>query len=387
LAKNDFNPRTDIVFYLGDPALKLAIPQPQINLTKVNDSPITGPIDDFKSLAYVKLAGEVTDENNNPLTAYNGELSVQIFDKKITRTTLNNDGNSLPINFNVLGETIFRGNATVTNGQFEFGFVVPRDIAIPVNNGRISFYAKRAQTLFDKTGVNTSIKIGGINPNAVADNIPPKVKLYMNDQAFISGGITNESPLFLAFLEDENGINTASGIGHDIIAILDGDESNPYKLNDYYETELDNYKSGKVKFPFRNLAKGLHTITFKAWDVYNNLVTSEIQFVVVGDESITITNVLNYPNPFVNYTQFWFTHNKPFEPLEVQVQVLTITGKIVWTKNQSVTSAETTCREITWDGKDDFGDRIGKGVYIYKLTVKSVLTNTKTEKFEKLVIL
>ncbi len=387
LAKNDYNPRTDIVFYLGDPALKLAIPKPQINLTKVNDSPITGPIDDFKSLAYVKLAGEVTDENNNPLTAYNGELSVQIFDKKITRTTLNNDGNSLPINFNVLGETIFRGNATVTNGQFEFGFVVPRDITIPVNNGRISFYAKRAQTLFDKTGINTTIKIGGINPNAVADNIPPKVKLYMNDQAFISGGITNESPLFLAFLEDENGINTASGIGHDIIAILDGDESKPYKLNDYYETELDNYKSGKVKFPFRNLAKGLHTITFKAWDVYNNLVTSEIQFVVVGDESITITNVLNYPNPFVNYTQFWFTHNKPFEPLEVQVQVLTITGKIVWTKNQSVTSAETTCREITWDGKDDFGDRIGKGVYIYKLTVKSVLTNTKTEKFEKLVIL
>jgi len=387
LAKNEYNPRTDVVFYLGDPALKLAIPQPRINLTKVNDNPITGPIDDFKSLAYVKLSGDVTDENNNPLPAYNGELSVQIFDKKITRTTLNNDGNSTPINFNVLGETIFRGNATVTNGQFEFGFVVPRDIAIPLDNGRISLYAKRGQTLFDKTGVNTNIKIGGVNLNAAADNIPPKVKLYMNDQTFINGGITNQSPLFLAFLEDENGINTASGIGHDIVAILDGDESNPYKLNDYYETALDNYKSGKVKFPFRNLAKGLHTITFKAWDVYNNLVTSEIQFVVVGDESITITNVLNYPNPFVNYTQFWFTHNKPFEPLEVQVQVLTITGKIVWTKNQTVTTAESTCREITWDGKDDFGDRIGKGVYIYKLTVKSVLTNSKTEKYEKLVIL
>lgn len=387
LAKNDYNPRTDVVFYLGDPALKLAIPQPRINLTKVNDAPITGPIDDLKSLAYVKLSGDVTDENNNPLPSYNGELSVQIFDKKITRTTLNNDGNSPAINFNVLGETIFRGNATVTNGQFEFGFVVPRDIAIPINNGRISFYAKRPQIFLDKTGVNTDIKIGGVNLNAAADNIPPKVKLYMNDQAFISGGITNQSPLFLAFLEDENGINTASGIGHDIVAILDGDESNPIKLNDYYETALDNYKSGKVKFPFRNLATGLHTILFKAWDVYNNLVTSEIQFVVVGDESITITNVLNYPNPFVNYTQFWFTHNKPLEPLEVQVQVLTITGKIVWTKNQTVTSADSTCREITWDGKDDFGDRIGKGVYIYKLTVKSILSNSKTEKYEKLVIL
>ncbi len=387
VSKNQFSPRTDVVFYLGDPALKLAIAQPKVNLTKVNDVPISSTIDNFKSLSYIKLTGDVTDENNNPLNSYNGELSVQIFDKKITRTTLNNDNNSPAISFNTLGETIFRGNATITDGKFEFGFVVPRDIAIPLGNGKISFYAKRGQTLFDKTGVNTTIKIGGINENAVADNLPPKVKLYMNDQNFISGGITNESPLFLAYLEDENGINTASGIGHDIVAILDGDESNPYKLNDYYETELDNYQLGKLKFPFRNLSKGLHTIVFKAWDVYNNLVTAEIQFLVVSDESVTISNVLNYPNPFVNYTQFWFTHNKPFETLEVQVQVMTITGKLVWTKNQTIANAQTICREITWDGKDDFGDKIGKGVYIYKLTVKSLLSNSKTEKYEKLVIL
>lgn len=86
------------------------------------------------------------------------------------------------------------------------------------------FYAKRNQGLEDQTGYNTDIKIGGINPNATADNIGPRVRLYMNDETFISGGITNESPIFLAFLEDENGINTASGIGHDIVAILDGDE-------------------------------------------------------------------------------------------------------------------------------------------------------------------
>lgn len=387
LAKNDFAPRTDVVFYLGDPALKLDIPQPMINLTKINDKPITGPVDNLKALSYVKIAGEITDEDNNLMPDYKGELSVQIFDKNISRRTLNNDGNSASINFNTLGETIFRGNATITNGQFEFGFVVPRDISIPLGNGKISFYAKRGEILLDKTGSNSTVKVGGTNENATVDNIAPRVKLYMNDQTFISGGITNESPLFLAFLEDENGINTASGIGHDIIAILDGDENNPYKLNDYYETELDDYTKGKLKFPFRNLAVGLHTITFKAWDVYNNPITSEIQFIVVGDESIQITNVLNYPNPFVNYTQFWFTHNKPFEPLEVQVQVMTVSGKIVWSKNQTVTTEGFLSREITWDGKDDFGDRIGKGTYIYKLTVKSVLTNTRTEKYEKLVIL
>jgi hypothetical protein len=209
----------------------------------------------------------------------------------------------------------------------------------------------------------------------------------MNDETFVSGGTTNESPFLLAFLEDENGINTASGIGHDIVAILDGDVNNPYILNDYYQTKLDDYTSGTLRFPLHNLSIGLHTITFKAWDVYNNPIIVEIQFIVVGDETITLTHVLNYPNPFVNYTEFWFTHNRPYEALEVQVQVMTITGKVVWTKNQIITTEGFLSKDITWDGKDDFGSKIGKGVYVYKLTVKSSLTNKKTEKYEKLVIL
>jgi hypothetical protein len=397
LAKNTSpNTATNVVFYLGDPAVMLAIPRPKIVLTKVNEMPVTGPIDDFKSLAYVKLSGEVLDENNNLSTLYNGDLTVNIFDKKITLTTLRNDGadaineagqTATNMSFNILGETIFRGNASVTNGKFEFGFVVPRDIRIPVEKGRISFYSKKNQMLLDKTGYNTDIKIGGINTNAVADNIGPKLKLYMNDETFVNGGITNAAPFLLAQLEDEHGINTASGIGHDIIGILDGDETKPYIMNDYYQTELNDYTKGRVYFPLRNLAVGLHTLTFIAWDVYNNKVTADIQFVVVGDENIALDHVLNYPNPFVSYTEFWFSHNRPFEPLEVQVQVMTITGKIVWTKNQIVTTDGFLSRDITWDGKDDFGDRIGKGVYVYKLTVKSTLTNKKAEKIEKLVIL
>ena len=366
----------------------LAIPKPKITLTKVNDVPVSGTIDTFKSLAKMKVTGEVTDENNNVLTSYNGELSTTIFDKNISRTTLNNDGySSLSMPFITLGETIFRGNASVTNGKFEFSFVVPRDIRIPIDNGKISFYAKKTDSFENQTGVDLSIKIGGINENAVADNIPPIVKLYMNDETFVSGGITNESPFLQANLEDENGINTASGIGHDIIAVLDGDVSNPYILNDYYQTKLNDFTKGTLRFPFRNLAVGLHTISFKAWDVYNNPVTAEIQFIVVGNETLTLTHVLNYPNPFVNYTEFWFTHNRPYEPLEVQVQVYTVTGKVVWSHNQIINTDGFLSKEITWDGKDDFGNKIGKGVYIYKLTVKSSMTNTKTVKFEKLVIL
>ncbi|WP_245924697.1 type IX secretion system sortase PorU [Mesonia algae] len=382
-----------VIFYFGDPAMKLQLPDPQINLTAINDVPISQSIDTLKALDYVKVAGEVVNTGGGLLTNYNGELSTIIFDKRIDRQTLGNDGTSdsdnnlLIMDFTTLGEIIFRGRASVTNGKFEFDFVVPKDIAIPVGNGRISFYAEKENELEDNKGYNNDILVGGINEDAPEDNIGPQIKLYMNDESFVSGGVTNSSPFLLAKLEDENGINTASGIGHDLVAILDGDETNPFVVNDYYETELDDYMRGNVNYKLRDLEEGLHTLTFKAWDVYNNSSTAEIQFVVAGDEDLKITNVLNYPNPFHNYTEFWFNHNRPFEPLDVQVQVFTVTGKVVWTRNQQINTKGFLSREITWNGKDDFGDAIGKGVYIYKLTVKSMLTNKKVEKFEKLVIL
>ena len=395
-AKNDYSSTiegTRMVACIGDPALQLAIPKPKAVLTHINDIPFAEFTGSLEALSYVKLKGTIQTETGQLLSNYNGELAVQIFDKKISRTTLGNDGYTqsgelLTMDFDVLGETIFRGNASVSNGRFEFGFVVPRDIRIPIDYGRISFYAKRlSPALEDQTGYSDEIKVGGLNENAPVDNTPPTVKLYMNDTNFISGGITNDSPIFLAFLEDENGLNTAGGIGHDMIAILDGDETNPFVLNDYYQTELDDYKNGKISYPFRDLEPGLHTITFKAWDVYNNMVTAEIQFVVVGEDKIKLENVLNYPNPFVSYTEFWFSHNRPFEPLEVQVQVMTVTGKVVRSINRTILTEGFLSREITWDGKDDFGDKIGKGVYIYKLTVKSTFSGKKSEKFEKLVIL
>ena len=384
-----------VVFYIGDPALKLAIPKPKVILTKVNGEDINSTTLSLQALSLATLTGEVLDENGVLISNYNGDLAVQVYDKNLNRKTLDNDNVEVALgpaysklDFVTLGEVIYRGNASVVNGKFEFSFIVPQDIQIPVGDARVSFYAKsNSPFLQDQTGYNSQIKVGGVNIAAPTDTTPPKLKLYMNDTNFVSGGITNESPIFLAFLEDENGINTASGIGHDIVAILDGDENNPYILNDYYETETDNYKKGKVTYPFRDLAPGLHTILFKAWDVYNNLITAEIQFIVIGDGDLELAHVLNYPNPFVSYTEFWFNHNRPFEPLEVQVQILTITGKLVKTINQTVVSEGFNSRDVKWDGKDDFGDKIGKGVYVYKLTVKSSVTGKKTEKIEKLVIL
>ncbi|WP_369441195.1 type IX secretion system sortase PorU [Algibacter lectus] len=377
--------------------MKLAFAEPNINLTKINDVPLAQVTDTLKALSYVKMAGEVTDLSGNLLSNYNGTVSTTIYDKNIERQTLANDGTRLngelvKLDFSTLGEIIFRGQASVKNGEFEFDFIVPKDVGIPVGVGKVSFYSKDEALESNQAGASIgTVKIGGLNEDAPVDNTGPVISLYMNDENFVSGGITNESPTLLAIMEDENGINTASGVGHDIVAILDGDETNPVVLNDYYQTGVDDYKTGILSYPFRDLEPGLHTLTLKAWDVYNNSAVSEIQFIVYDkDEALVINNVLNYPNPFVNYTEFWFNHNSS-DPLDVSIQIFTVSGKLVRTLNgQTATGFNVTSslsRDIVWDGRDDFGDKIGKGVYIYKLKVHSNLLNKTVEKIEKLVIL
>ncbi len=399
LAKNDeANNLKKVVFYVGDPALKLAIPEPNVKLTKINGVAISDPsVPALEALGRVTLTGEVVDASDQVITNYNGKLSTTIYDKKQNRTTLGNDGVAdssglLLLDYETLGEIIFRGQATVVNGVFEFEFVVPRDISIPLGEGRVSFYAKRENALENQNGVNSSIMIGGINTSAPADDLPPQIEAFMNDESFVSGGTTNDSPFLLLKLSDDNGINTSSGIGHDITAVLDGDESNPQVLNDYYETEPDDFTRGKVKYQYNDLESGLHTLTIKAWDVYNNSISTEIQFVVVNEnDELVIERVLNYPNPFIDYTEFWFNHNSSSD-LDIMVQIYTVTGKLVKTLQGNSSTGNkggnaSLFRGLPWNGRDDFGDKIGKGVYVYKLTVKSTGTNKKVVKFEKLVIL
>ena len=390
-------PQRRLVFYIGDPAIKLPIAKPDIRVTKINNEDISSTTQVLKALDNAKIEGTVTDTQGTVLNNYNGVLTATIYDKNIQRSTLGNDGtrdadeNLILMDFETLGEVIFRGQASVTNGQFTFEFIVPRDITVTEGNGKISLYSKSDAPLSDNQGYNYDIKIGGVNLNAPEDNTGPNISLYMNDENFVSGGITNENPTLLANLFDENGINTASGIGHDITAILDGDETNVYKLNPYYVAAIDDYQRGSLSYPLRDLSPGLHTLTLKAWDVYNNASTQDIQFVVFDEDvSLKLTNVLNYPNPFVNYTEFWFNHNSS-DVLDVSIQIFTVSGKLIKTINgQTNTSSNTTTslsRDLSWDGTDDFGSKIGKGVYVYKLKVSSSSTGMQAEKIEKLVIL
>jgi len=383
-----------LVFFIGDPAMKLAIPKPNIQITEINDIPINEFSDALQGLSSVKIKGQIEDEFGNKIDEYSGELVTTVFDKNIERSTLGNDGTSqndspIILDFTTLGEVLFRGKSSIENGDFTVNFIVPRDVVMDVDYGKISFYSKSISNLMDQNGYNLDVLIGGINENAAEDNIGPEIELFMNDEAFISGGITNENPNLLVKLFDQNGINTSSGIGHDIVAVLDGDVANSFRLNDYYQANIDDYQNGTITYPLRDISPGLHTLSLKAWDVYNNSSISEIQFVVHDqDQELVISNVLNYPNPFVNYTEFWFNHNSSYD-LNVSIQIFTISGKLVKTINGYIntSSSSSLSRDLSWDGRDDFGDKVAKGVYMYRLTVRSDQIDKQVSKIEKLVIL
>ena len=374
------------IYSFGDPAMKLAVPEPSVRVTKMNDKDITQPVDTLKALSRVRFEGVVVDASNVILNDFNGTLSTTVFDKSLIRSTLGNNNFGKKMVFDTQDSKLFTGKSTVENGRFKFDFVVPKDIKVAYGKGKLSFYAENGK--IEKAGFNFDVVVGGIDENAPEDTVGPELKLFMNDESFIDGANTNTSPNLIAVLSDSSGINTSiTAIDHDIIGILDGDASNPIVLNDFYQTELNDFTRGKVTYRFRDLAVGAHTLKIKAWDTYNNSSETTLNFVVVSAAILNLENVLNYPNPFVNYTEFWFNHNKPNEPLEVQVQIFTVAGKLVKTINQNVQTTGTLSRNITWNGLDDFGHKIGKGVYVYKLRVLATSSNLVSEKYEKLVIL
>ena len=384
-----------LVFFIGDPAMKLAIPEKEIRISKINGVDINNFQQPIKGLDLVNVEGQVYDKNGLFLENYSGILTSTVYDKNISRTTLANDnttdgnGNLILLDFEILGEVLFRGKSSVENGEFQFSFVVPKDVRMEIDSGKFSFYAKDTSSNLDKSGYNTSIQIGGVNEDAEEDSIGPEIQIFLNDESFVSGGITNESPNLIVKLSDNNGINTSSGVGHDILATVDSDDINAIILNNYYVADIDDYKNGTVNYQLDNLQPGQHTLKIKAWDVYNNSSISEVDFMVFNEnEKLVLDNVLNYPNPFIDFTEFWFNHNSS-SLLDVKIEIFTISGRLVKTiiGNTNFSGDSNFSRDFIWDGRDDFGDKVAKGVYVYKLSVRSELTNKQTSKIEKLVIL
>jgi hypothetical protein len=370
---------------LGDPALLLGKPRPNIKTDDINGNLITTAIDTMKALSKITITGHIEDYLGNELSNYNGVVSPTVYDKYKIKTTLGQDSDSPVTDFDIQNNIIYKGKSTVKNGKFEFTFIVPKDINYEYGKSKVSYYAQNG--VGDKLGFDTSVVIGGVDPNGLDDDIGPGIHLFMNDENFANGGLTDVNPLFIANINDENGINTSgNGIGHDITAIIDENTANPIIMNNYYEADLDTYKSGKVQFQFVNLEEGRHTLKFKVWDVNNNSSEEEMEFIVRNKEDIAISHLLNYPNPFTTHTEFYFEHNQIHNITEAKIEIMTVTGKLVRTIYSNVESCAYRSEGIPWDGLDEYGDKLARGVYVYRLSIKNSEGKTD-QKLEKLYIL
>jgi len=369
---------------LGDPALMLSVPKYEVITTAIDGNTPVPNGDTLSALRKVTISGQVR-QNGQLLQGFNGIVYPTVFDKEEVISTLGNDPSSPVINFSLRKNAIYRGKASVNNGSFSFTFVVPRDIAYNIGRGRISYYAHNGTD--DAAGYYDSLLVGGSYTGATTDNQGPEVKLYLNDEKFVFGGLTDPNPKILAIVVDSNGVNTVgNGIGHDITATLDDDPNQIFTLNDYYESDLDDYTKGRVVFPLNGLKEGKHSLKFKVWDIHNNSSEAVTEFVVAESAELALERVLNYPNPFTTKTSFFFEHNRPCGNLDVQVQVFTVSGKLIKTINQTVGCEGYRYDGVTWDGRDDFGDPIGRGVYVYRLKIRDE-SGAVADKYEKLVLL
>ena len=376
---------------LGDPAMKLHYPELDVATTKINGKAITSALDTLKAFSKVTIEGRIVDLQGNFVNTFNGVVYPTVFDKPATYRTLNNNPESYSpnyqFNFSMQNNVIYRGKATVVNGEFSFTFIVPKDISYTPGYGRISYYAHSNAGETDAIGYYDKVVVGATSNQLSPDDQGPEIKLFLNDEKFANGSITNENPMLIAKLADFSGINiTGRGIGRDITMTLNNDNTQSRVLNDYFQAKIDTYQEGEVRFRMKNMEPGKYSLKFTAWDVYNNYGESSLEFIVAKDEEAAIKNLLNYPNPFTTSTTFHFDHNKPAQPLTVLIQIFTLNGKMIKTLRTETVTTGNHFDELTWDGRDEFGDAIGKGVYIYKAKVKSIDGKT-AEEIQKLVIL
>ena len=328
----------DVVYiYFGDPALKIVVPQETINLTASADT--------LKRKMKVTVSGDV----NIPMETYN--LIVKDSGHLV----------DLPsVDYYVPGKKIF--NFETSNIQENLGsFIVPSK-AITGSFGEIGFYSWDGDSTA-VVGYLKDIEIKGeIVPND-DDEVGPEIKYYQNTNEIEENeNILSSESVKISFY-DEQGINTAGD--NAIMLYVDGNATGENRTD---ELIFDgDYKNAHFMLN-KELNTGEHNLKVVAFDAYGN--RSE----VVRNFSIQSSKykILPYPNPFStkNGTRFGFKISIPAEiegDLDLRIKIFTITGKKIRTLNKTykVESNEYYLGFCNWNGRDEDGDKIANGTYLY----------------------
>lgn len=361
---------------LGDPALRLNFPTDyQIKTTT--------KLDTLRALTVHTVRGYVLSSDGDTATWFNGPMDITIWDKLQQVWTNDNDvldeTKKRKIRFNDYPNTLFAGQTTIKDGFFEFTFMVPKDIRYNYGKGRMVYYAYDQATREEGVGYFEDFVIGGSNVVEIVDTIGPELNIYLNNPAFQDGDKTYEFPHFYANIYDENGINTAgSGIGHDLMMIVDENPKLTFVLNDYFVAENNSFQRGNVSFKMPEIEEGAHRMTFRAWDLLNNSSTATLNFQVVKGLAPTIYQTISYPNPVATtgILHFQIEYDQPNEVVQTEICMFDLNGRLI--KEYSQIGAN----GIQWDMSEIAAQ---PGIYMYQVKIKTT-TSDYVSKAGKIII-
>ena len=370
--------------FMGDPTMRLQFPSGYASIDSINHQAVGNIAIPLKALARVSVLGSVRNSTNQVDSTFNGKVILTVNDASRVDTIINfSPGINWP--YLAAGGTIFRGQNSIRSGRFNATFVVPKDIsyADSLSNGRLVAYFVDSVRSIEGEGYTDKVHVGGTE-NVRPDTTGPTISVYLNSRSFRPGDVVAQNPTLLIDLADSNGINTSvSGIGHRIEAWLNGSAQSK-DITDFYTSQMDNYQKGTVQYVLTGLPQGKNDIRVRAWDTHDNPASRDVFFEVSSSDQLTVSDVLNYPNPFSNGTTFTFRQNL-ITPLSVTVKIYTVAGRLI--QSLDAFSGGESFVKIPWDGRDRDGYILANGVYLYKVIVRTTDGRFGSEVLGKLSVL
>ncbi len=376
-----------VYILLGDPGLKLKVPELNIVVDSIVDLNTDGSIvktDTLKALSKVKIYCHVEDETGNPMKQFNGIVNATLKDKVMKAFTKGNKNGINPFTYYDRQSTLYSGSSIVTNGAFELQIIIPKDINYNVDNGRLSMYAYDEHNGWDAMGADDNILIGGSAANVVPDNAGPDIELLTNGNKYKDGYKVNPSPMIYVNLSDASGINaTGSSIGHNITLTIDDNTKNVISLNPYFKYDMASCTEGRVEYHIEEtLSEGWHTIKVKAWDLQNNSSESTFQIYVTESLAPEIETLTVYPNPAKESFTAYIKTNRPDEVQTVECSLNDFSGREILKKELKDKPTDGSWK-IEWDLNGN--NKVAPGLYLLHVLVATDKSDF-TEKTEKVIV-
>ena len=349
---------------LGDPALHLSVPRNVVTVTNIDGHDVdTLTCDTATVLSQVTVRGEVHDVDGQLVEDFDGMVYPVVYDRETQSRTLANDNPNTEVSFVQQKDVLFRGAVPVSGGRFEYTFTVPRDVAYQYAPGKLSHYAVSGYE--HAAGSYRRLYFGGLNEDVTIRETRPEIELYLGDENFRSGGITDENPTLVAHLFDSVGINAfGSGLGHDITAMIDNNAGTLVVLNNFYDADITDSRRGTVRYPLSGIAAGTHTLTLKAWNIWGFSNTATITFKVRGADTVSFEALTVAPNPATNYAVFRYETNNSAAITSAVLQVYSPQGGLMLSVKPTVGEGSYVVGPVRWDLS-----QVSPGMYLARMLV------------------